>query len=277
MQRRSALIPLATACLAVLMMAIGGAAIAGYLAQFIDSAEVADRSALFWHLPLLLLGISLVALAVLLLLAAWAAHRGHAASRQLCRLALTVLPLLALVWVGVAWIRADGARKQRAEWQRRQAVVERLVVERQQIESFAVTAREEGLAWSVTTTGGRAGTYLLRLHAENTSAVLYRYTARVELGEAGRTLRHESPYTEFFARCFDGRDAEGLYVCVPNAGTSNRRFRLRAVLRPAGLDGEADRELAEHRAAIASTAVRQAVVDTHTERGRVQVQRIMIR
>lgn len=277
MEHRPRLIPLAAACLALLIIVLGSAGIAGYLEQFTDEADPADQSRLFWHLPLLLLGIPLVSLGVVLSLAAVAAYRGHAEYLKLCRLALTVLPVLALIMVGVVWVGENQARKQRTEWLQRQAEVDELSAERQRIESFSVAAREDRLAWRVTTTGGRTGAYLLVLRAENDFAVLYEQTLRIELGENRRTLQHDSPYTELFARCFDDRDTEGLHVCVPNAGTSGTRFRLRATLRPVALGGDADAGLAERRTTLTSMATREAEIDTYTEPGQVKVERITIR
>lgn len=276
MERRARLIPLVTVCMATPLMVVGLAAIAAYVAEFMGSGDAADRSGLFWYLPILQIGGLCVIAAGLLFWAALGAYRGHPASLLLCRIAVVVLPVLALLLTGALWLDEEQARERRAESQQRQALLETLIADRQRIERFSVSAQDDGLRWRATTSGGRPGTYKLRLRVEGGPATLYRHEVRVELGQGGRPIRRELPYTALFAKCFDGRDVEGLYVCVANAGTSNTRLRLLASLHPERLDNQADVDLAGHREAFASRAEREAVIDTYTESGRVEVQRITI-
>ncbi len=262
--------------MAALLMVVGVAAIGAYVAEFMGSAEAADRSGRFWYLPILQIGALCVIAAGLLFRVALGAYRGHPASQLLCRIAVVVLPVLALLLTGALWLDEEQARERRAASQQRQVLLETLIADRQRIERFAVSAQDDGLRWRATTSGGRPGTYRLRLRVADGPATLYRHEVQVELGEGGRALRRELPYTTLFARCFDGRDVGGLYVCVPHAGTSNTRLRLLASLHPEGLDNQADLDLAGHREALTSRAEREAVIDTYTEPGRVEVQRITI-
>jgi hypothetical protein len=255
---------------------VGGAGIAAYVTPLMVPGDTGDRSHLFWYLPVLMLGLGFVALSGLLAWAALGAYRGHPIGRRCCRVALCALPVLALAVTLVLWSNEEQADRQRAERQERRALLAELAAERQRIDGFDVETRDEALTWRVTTSGGRPGTYRLHLRVENRLAVLYDHALPVELGEGMRVLRHDSGFATLFARCFDGRDAEGLYVCVPNAGTSNSRFRLVASLHPLSIAGADGLDLNSQREQFHSLTQLEAVMDTVAEPGQVHVKRISV-
>jgi hypothetical protein len=114
------------------------------------------------------------------------------------------------------------------------------------------------------------------LRAETNGGVLYQHTRRVELDGAARAFEQVLSYKQLFSRCFESRDADAFYVCVPNAGTSNSRLKLITVLRLEEAGGERGADVAPPLRALASESARTAAVDTYTVAGEVRVQKLEI-
>lgn len=273
MSTRSLLVSFLTIAIGGMILFAGLAGVVFYVSSAVGSAGEADRSGLFWFLPILFLGLGGMATGVMLLVLGVGAARGSAVCVRISRGALIVIPLIALVLVGLFHMSERSSQREREARLAQSAERERIVAGMQQIHRLDIHEQsDDAIALNVATTGGLAGSYELRLKVETSRGVLYRQISHVRLESSMTSIRRSIPYRELFARCFDDTGSGEFFVCVEGAGTANTRFRLEAVLLLLRTAGNTRVDIQDNPEVFSTSSSASFFMDTFAHGDRVEIE-----
>lgn len=128
--------PLFSIAIGGLILLAGLTGIAFYVSYAMVSTGEADRSGLFWYLPILYLGLGGVVAGVMLRVVGVYARRGSAVCARIGRGVVVVVPVIALLLVGLAYVSERSAQREREARMAESAELEGVVADMQQSRTF---------------------------------------------------------------------------------------------------------------------------------------------
>ncbi len=269
MQPFKTILSLSAIVAGVLIILTGLSAIILYLATVIDSLQQPDKSLIYWYLPFLLIGISLLPVG------AWFSVIGYKSFEDEYFFMLTRNSLLVLIitgglflgWWFVSENRADDHRQQR---EASQAEIDDL----QQIKRVDITSADEtGIDLSVSAVGKHSGIYRLNLKVHNTRNLFMEQVSDHTLQNTDNLIPATIHFDDVFRICREGRPTPDNYFCVNNTGTSNSKITISASLSP--VDHPALDKITRAQN-IESEASSELYLDTTTRNGVVTVDNVRI-
>lgn len=273
MSTRSALVAFFTLAIGGFFLFVGLAGISFYVSYAVESTGEGSRSGLFWYLPILFLGVGGVVAGILLLVVGICAGRGSVVCVRIGYGVLVVVPLIALALLGLSHVSERSAQREREARKARSAEIERILAEMHQIHRLTVREQPDGaVALNITTTGGLAGFYELRLKVDTSRGTLYRQASRMRFESSVANIQRSVTYDALFARCFDDADSNEFFVCVQGAGTANIRFELEAELRLLRAAGNTRMDIQNGPEMFNNSASVNFFMDTFTRSGQVEIE-----
>jgi hypothetical protein len=207
------------------VMAVSGLLLIGfYLHSVVVSLGQPDRSAIFWFLPIAMIGVALVAGGGALVALGVRARGGNGGTRVRARNGLAIAVFVAVVVPAVLHFQERSADEQR----RAMDAAETLLAQRQagmrQVETLDLAghyggeaiAASEGFVLQARISGGLDGVYRWELELDDSlgRTLLTRIDTR-SLEGAATILRQPIAWSELFAPCFAQGEAFRPAFCAP--------------------------------------------------------------
>jgi hypothetical protein len=183
-----------------------------YIYQAFESIGEADKSLLFWGMPILFIGLSILAAGIVFSVISIKSLRSNTAYRWAMIMLVAWVIVVPLLVMGS--LRSDELGRQRSAEIKAQ---DTSLASANKISNVAILSNDStGFNLCLTTSGGFEGDYKLTIAVSSDPITLLEITEDRQLGANAVTTDTRIDYNDLFARC--GRDLQNstAHVCINN-------------------------------------------------------------
>jgi signal transduction histidine kinase len=246
---------------------IGLVAISLYVYSSVVSLAQTDKSAIFWFLPFLFIGTTLVGAGVYFIYIGIKSFKNEF-FYQLSVKSLAALSIIILISFTAIIISELSANKNGKAGTDRDLQTEN----HQEVTGIEITDTDETkVNISVKTHGENSGDYQFTLKAYNNQAVFLELSYDVTLNRSENELFRIIRFEDLFRKCLSEFKNSTIYICTENAGTRNSEMKIEAIIKPLQ-NSDAKFSISD----LTSTGTASIYLDTFNDNGMVQVQHIRL-
>jgi len=263
MQKR--FIPILSVIAGTLLIVGGLYLIGSYINTVIQSAGQADTSLIFWHIPIVFLGLMMSSAGAFFITIGYKA-RTEPALHKLSKNSLLVLLFVLIITVTFVWIGEFRADQTRADLQKQQRILSELM----EIEKFEIrNLTTESFTLYMVTEGKQIGEYEMTVTVFDSQDELYKFSETSKMDRAENEITTDLTFDKIFEVCKDSNSNNRSYFCVNNAGTNNTELKISVTLKPRSLEN-----IELHPDDVETSWTTLLILDTMTQNGLVNIENI---
>ena len=259
------IIPALSVITGILLVLGGVTLLISYINKAVESFGQADSSLVFWHIPILFLGLMLSVAGAFFITISFKA-RTEPALYRLSGNSLLVLPFVLILAATLVWIGEFRADQARANHQEQQRILSE-IMDIQKVEIRNLTTQSFTLY--LLTEGEQTGEYEMTVKVFDSQDELYEISELHLMNSPGYEITTEHTFDNIFEACADSNSKNLSYFCVDNAGTNSAELKISVTLKPRSLEKI---ELLPDDVETSWTT--SLVLDTKTQNGLVNIETI---
>ena len=263
MQKR--FIPILSVIAGTLLIVGGLYLIGSYINTVIQSAGQADTSLIFWHIPIIFLGLMMSSAGAFFITIGYKA-RTEPALHKLSKNSLLVLLFVLIITVTFVWFGEFRADQTRADLQKQQRILSELIeIEKVEIRNLTT----ESFSLYIVTEGEQTGEYEMTISVFDSQDELYQFSEQHTMNDVENEINANLTFDDIFEVCRDSNSNNSSYFCVNNTGTNNAELKITVSLRPRNLEN-----IELHPDDVENSWTTSLILDTMTQNGLVNIESI---